>query len=298
MKDHISVKTDAIQTARHGEHESTVLFDTGPTAAAWEQNVRRLKPDLSKIDTIVLSHWHRDHSGGMLKAVQMINDARRASGKGPVIVDLHPDRPDYRGIQMPPPYPTISLEADPTFEELSAAGATVNLAGTSHVIQHAAFGISGEIARLSNYENGLRRGMRFIKSDNRWIEDTLVGDERYLVCHLKGWSRLSASSQNANDYVDRGIVVFTGCGHAGVVNTCWDAIKALPGVQLHAVMGGFHLADAEDESVGKTVEDLKALKPSVLLPGHCSGWRVKQRLEQAMPGTLAPSTVGTRFTFV
>lgn len=46
-----------------------------------------------------------------------------------------------------------------------------------------------------------------------------------------------------------------------------------------------------------TVEDFKELKPKVLVPGHCSGWRVKHEIEKEMPGTLAPCTVGTKFKF-
>jgi 7,8-dihydropterin-6-yl-methyl-4-(beta-D-ribofuranosyl)aminobenzene 5'-phosphate synthase len=51
------------KTATKDGRKSTVLFDTGPEEDVWERNVKRLNPDLSSIDTIVLSHWHRDHSG-------------------------------------------------------------------------------------------------------------------------------------------------------------------------------------------------------------------------------------------
>jgi len=53
----------AFETATKDGRKSTILFDTGPEEDVWERNVKRLKPDLSSIDTIVLSHWHRDHSG-------------------------------------------------------------------------------------------------------------------------------------------------------------------------------------------------------------------------------------------
>jgi 7,8-dihydropterin-6-yl-methyl-4-(beta-D-ribofuranosyl)aminobenzene 5'-phosphate synthase len=63
-------------------------------------------------------------------------------------------------------------------------------------------------------------------------------------------------------------------------------------------MGGFHLADAEPPQIEQTVQDLKALDPQIMLPGHCSGWKVKYQIEKEMPGRMAPSTVGTKFTFV
>jgi 7,8-dihydropterin-6-yl-methyl-4-(beta-D-ribofuranosyl)aminobenzene 5'-phosphate synthase len=63
-------------------------------------------------------------------------------------------------------------------------------------------------------------------------------------------------------------------------------------------MGGYHLADADPLQIEQTVKDLKALDPQIMLPGHCSGWKVKYQIEREMPGRLAPSTVGTKFSFV
>lgn len=51
------------QTATKNGVKRTVLFDTGPEEDVWERNVKRLKSDISQIELIVLSHWHRDHSG-------------------------------------------------------------------------------------------------------------------------------------------------------------------------------------------------------------------------------------------
>ena len=96
---------------------------------------------------------------------------------------------------------------------------------------------------------------------------------------------------------DRGIVLFTGCSHAGVINASKHAVELGGGSPLYAVVGGFHLADAEAPQLHETVQDFKALFPKLLLPGHCSGWRVKCKIEQEMPGCLAPLTVGTKFTF-
>jgi 7,8-dihydropterin-6-yl-methyl-4-(beta-D-ribofuranosyl)aminobenzene 5'-phosphate synthase len=95
----------------------------------------------------------------------------------------------------------------------------------------------------------------------------------------------------------KGIVVFTGCSHAGVVNASKHALDlAGPAVPLYAVVGGYHLVGPFNEPlVPETVQDLKKLGPKVLLPGHCSGWRVKYEIERQMPGVLAPSTVGTHF---
>jgi 7,8-dihydropterin-6-yl-methyl-4-(beta-D-ribofuranosyl)aminobenzene 5'-phosphate synthase len=69
------------------------------------------------------------------------------------------------------------------------------------------------------------------------------------------------------------------------------------GVGLHGVIGGFHLADAETPQLNDTARDIAKSNPKILLPGHCTGWRAKYVMEKEMPGKLAPSTVGTKFTF-
>lgn len=93
-------------------------------------------------------------------------------------------------------------------------------------------------------------------------------------------------------------MVFTGCSHAGVINATKHAVSlAAAGTDtpIYAVIGGFHLAGLEEPKVPNTVKDFKELKPKMLIPGHCSGWRVKYEIEREMPGVLAPCTVGTKF---
>ena len=96
------------------------------------------------------------------------------------------------------------------------------------------------------------------------------------------------------DGIGKGLVVFTGCGHAGVVNTARHAVR-LAGGPLHAIVGGYHLADADGVKIDATVEDLAKLDPQILLARHCTGWRAKFQMEQAMPGRLAPSSVGLTY---
>ncbi|KAK4569599.1 hypothetical protein LTR86_003362 [Recurvomyces mirabilis] len=279
-----------ITGVKDGERH-TVLFDTGPEEHIFELNAKRLRAPLGDIETIQLSHWHRDHSGGMPKVLSMAN-AMKAPGSAPIIVDLHPDRPDYRGIMAMAP---VSLEADPTFAEIEAAGGKVDKHDEAHNIAFNFFQVSGEIPRTTKYEGGLKRGVRYMEAEGKWKEDTLIKDERFLMCKLKElftWSRHTLIGVA----VGKGIVVFTGCSHAGVANASRHALTLGKGTPLHAVMGGYHLADGEPEAISSTVADLKALEPTVLITGHCTGWRAKFAIEQAMPGKLVPSFVGSRLT--
>ena len=176
------------QTAVKDGVRRTVLFDTAPEEDVWDKNARKLRASIEDIEHIHLSHWHRDHSGGMLRAIQMINVAKerseRPGAKRPLVADLHPARPMFRGIKTP--FGPISLEADPSFEEVEAAGAKVSKQSEAHTICDGLFQASGFIPRVVPYELGLRNGMRMDSMDKGWIDDTLMADERLLMCNVKG----------------------------------------------------------------------------------------------------------------
>ncbi|KAL1956450.1 hypothetical protein VTO42DRAFT_7248 [Malbranchea cinnamomea] len=241
-------------TAIKGEERRTMLFDTGPEEDIWARNVGRLRPDLVSVERIQLSHWHCDHSGGMLRAIRLINEAKQKSSnvtpalKEPVVVDVHPSRPDYRGVRIESKI--ISLEADPTLKEIEEAGARLETNDKPHTVLDGMFLVSGEIPRVTEYETGLKHAIRFNKSTGQRTEDEFIRDERFLGCKLKGAA-------------DKGIVVVTGCSHAGVVNTTKHAIKLI-GKPVYAVFGGYHLAASDIGYVQATVRDLKRLDPKIL----------------------------------
>ena len=97
-------------------------------------------------------------------------------------------------------------------------------------------------------------------------------------------------------------MVFTACSHAGVVNATKHAMELAStvceggsSIPLYAVVGGYHLVYPNEVIIPDTVRDIKALKPQLVMAGHCTGWRAKQAIENEMPGTLAPLTVGTQY---
>lgn len=124
----------------------------------------------SSIDRVVLSHWHRDHSGAITSLVALLKTQRDGDRDGDddgsvVTVDLHPDRPIARGI-APPPYDKViaRLPEDPSFQELKDAGARLELHRQGHIVGDGAVWVSGEIPRVTEFEMGLPGGMR-------WYED-------------------------------------------------------------------------------------------------------------------------------
>lgn len=112
-------------------------------------------------------------------------------------MDVHPVRPAYRGVQADRP---ISLEADPSFEEMEASGGTLLKSNQPHTVLDDFFLVSGEIPRKTSYEDGIHGGLRFNDSTKQWEEDTLIMEERYVMCNLKGTPR---SIRSGRSYMNR-----------------------------------------------------------------------------------------------
>jgi 7,8-dihydropterin-6-yl-methyl-4-(beta-D-ribofuranosyl)aminobenzene 5'-phosphate synthase len=266
-------------TGRRGELRHTMLFDVGPYADLWLDNAGRLDVDLSSIEHVFLSHWHFDHSGGFPKVVAAIAAARAAAGLTPPIVDLHPDRPDQRGILLPSGL-MIMLPKEPSFEDIARAGGTIAASKEPHAICGGFFFGSGTINRVTDYETGLAGHHTFRGDEGR--PDPLIMDERFVAAYVRG----------------RGVTVLSACSHAGIVNACLGAKQHFPNTPIDLVLGGYHLAGkAMEQRIEPTIRDLeRRVGPRLVAPGHCTGWRAKARLAHAFaPGRYAPSVVGTLY---
>jgi len=121
----------------------------------------------------------------MLKAIQMITEAKGSNNQAPEVqVDLHPDRPDFRGFKMGPKI--VSMQADPSFAEINTAGGAVKMGEEGHTVLDDFFHVSGYIPKVVGYENGLENGMRYSQQTGKWEIDEAVTDERFLICNLRG----------------------------------------------------------------------------------------------------------------
>lgn len=270
----------AVVTGRAGNEEHTLLYDVGPRPDLWLENAANLGVELAGIEAMFLSHWHADHSFGFPQVAEAISRARREAGLAePLVVSLHPDRPDRRGILVPGGGVRL-LAAEPTFEAIAAAGATIEKHGRPHLLCNGFFYGSGEIERETAYEKGLVGHHTF--HGEQGTPDPLILDERFLAARVKG----------------RGTTVLSACSHAGVVNACLGAQKAFDRARIDLVLGGFHLAGkGMEQRIEATLRDLKErVRPRLLAPGHCTGWRAKAALATAFaPGRYAPSVVGSSY---
>lgn len=268
-----------IITARIGRDKQTVIFDAGPEAYAVSRNGALLKAPFGEATALVLSHGHWDHAGGLVEAIRLVaanNDGRN------IECHVNPGMFAERGmlrrggeclLQKPVPIPN----------ELIEAGAFVVNDAEARLICDSVFYLSGEIPRVTPYERGLPGHVKRAADGKSWEPDPLILDERYLAVHVK----------------NKGIVVFTACSHAGVVNVLTDARKVFDDVPLHAVMGGFHLSGEDVEPViPETVRDIKTFGLKRIVPAHCTGWRAVNALVNTFGAdVIVPSAVGKQFTF-
>lgn len=265
-------------TAWRGAASHTVLFDTGPEDYAFERNVTRLGADLGIVESIVLSHGHWDHAGAMLLALNLIRS--RAGGRK-IPFYAHPGMFHSRAVKLPNGT-LLRLEDVPSVKDLTAFGAEVMVTDEPQALLDGMFFVSGEIPRVTPYERGLPGQVRLMEDGESWESDELLMDERFLAVNV----------------ADKGLVVLSACSHAGIVNVLMHARDSFPGVPLHAVMGGLHLAGPNEAVIPQTVEGLRAFNLKAIAAGHCTGWHALTALANAFGDKiLAPSAVGKRYTF-
>jgi 7,8-dihydropterin-6-yl-methyl-4-(beta-D-ribofuranosyl)aminobenzene 5'-phosphate synthase len=278
--DHLCVAChgfSALASARLGDRTSTILFDVGPYADVWLANADRLAVDLAGIDLLFLSHWHWDHTGGVPEVVAAIAAARAARGRPPLIVDVHPDRPDQRGV-LTPLGSFAMLPEEPTFAAIEDAGGVIAAGAYGHPIGDALFHASGEVPRITPYETGLAGHHTWRNGAAK--ADEMIREERFVAARVRG----------------RAVTVLTACSHAGVVNVALEAQKLAPNDGIDLLVGGYHLAGGPVEGrIEETVRDLVEIGPRIVAPGHCTGWRAAAALAGAFPNTFGPSVVGSRY---
>lgn len=251
-----------------GESCRKALLDTGSSVEGLVHNLRALGVEPGEIEAIVISHGHFDHTMGL-------NGLARGVRPLPPVV-VHPDVWLRRRIAIPGQEP---FELPTTSKDkLRAAGFPVIEDRNPSFLLDGGLLVTGEIERTTEFERGFAVHQAF--RDGEWQPDPLVQDDQALVGHVRG----------------KGLVVITGCSHAGVINTVRYARKITGVDRVYAVIGGFHLGTPLFEPIIEpTVKALGEFQPRVIVPTHCTGWRAAHALEAAFPKAFVPGSVGTRY---
>ena len=258
-------------TAKLGGATQTLLFDTGPDEWVFERNVTRLGLDLGAVGGVVLSHGHWDHGGALPRALAMTT---QANGGKPVPVYLHPEMFALRATKAKDGK-LQPMEPVPGAAVLAGHGGEAVVSREAQSVLGDAFFISGEIPRKTPFERGFPGQVRQMP-DGSWVSDEIMPDERFVAVNVSG----------------KGLVVFTACSHAGLINVLLHARERFPDVPLYGVVGGFHLSGSTEAIIPETVAALSQFDLKLIAAGHCTGWRAINALASAYGDAVVPSAVG------
>ena len=263
--------------SKAGGREHTMLFDTGTEGAVFIRNCRNLGLDLGTVEEIAITHGHWDHMGALPAAIDAIV-ARR--GHGAVTVHVNPGMFTERAIRLSSGriVPVVNV---PLPSEMEEHGATVVNRTEERLLLNGHFYYSGEIPRVTSFEKGREDHLCRKHPEAPWEPDPSLLDERMLVAKVRGL----------------GLIVFSSCSHAGIVNVCTHVRTLFPDTPIHAVVGGLHLGGVMERNIPETVEGLRPFDIGHIISGHCTGWRALHALASAFGEAVSQSAVGTTYTF-
>lgn len=278
-----------------GQEERRYLLDFGFTPDVYLNNIEIMKIDPARVDALIISHGHYDHTGGLMglleaKRAVMRRDLRLYTGGEDDFCHRYGRKPDGSFVEFGSPLDRRRLRALDVATVLSEAPI---------VIEGHAF-TTGVIPR-TDFEHIL---------PNTWVKygvyDGLGCDTGTYLNHHFTAAELAGSpepDQHWHEHAtcfrlgDRGLVVISSCSHCGIVNTVRRAQQVSGVDKIYALVGGFHLAPASDDYLRQVMTALNGFDIEHIFPMHCSGQNFVELAKKMMPEKLVLCATGSSFTF-
>ncbi len=258
-------------TAVQDGFERHILIDVGQSHEALLHNMKLMAIDPASIDAIVLTHCHYDHTMGLAEVLKAI-------GKTDLPVIAHPSLFKLNFIDKPY-LRHVGVMAKDARENLEKNGALLFLTADSLQLLPGLV-TTGYIPRHTDFEE-VGIALKTIDSQGRIVPDAM-DDDISVIGAIKG----------------KGIVVLSGCSHAGIVNITKRAIELSGISKVAAVIGGLHLVEAPQERIEKTVDALYSLISGSIYAGHCTGFNAQFELRKKFGARFMPLQTGNSFEFV
>lgn len=242
-----------------------ILFDVGQYGKLIVFNSKKLGINLANIDYIILSHRHYDHTGGLLKILKHI--------KKRVYIIAHPllfkpniiKKPYLRDVGIP-------FKKD----VLEKHGAKFVLTKDPLELIEGVL-ITGEVPRRTEFEKPIETFT--LNNSGKLIPDMLM-DDISLIINVK----------------NKGLVLVTGCSHAGIVNIVKYAKELTKETSINSIIGGLHLVNASEERIEKTIRKLHEENVKTVHAGHCTGFKAHMMFSRKYKGIY--NIIYTGYTIV
>ena len=253
-----------------GEEKHTILFDTGYSKVGVLHNLAQLGLNIEDIEVIVLSHGHMDHTGSLNAILDKI--------PGTIPLVLHPGAFVYPRYTRQPNGSKNIWPQTLTRDALAQKNVKIVESKTPTLIADGMIMVTGEVERTTSFEKGMPNAL--VEKNGDIVQDPIM-DDQAIVMKLDG----------------KGLVVISGCAHAGIVNTLAFAQKTIGEQSIHAVLGGFHLSGPFFEKIhDETIQGIKKMDPDVIMPMHCTGLKAINRFQKEFPSSFVLNSVGSKMT--
>ena len=239
-----------------------LLLDTGQSISA-AHNADLLDVDLSRVNQIVLSHGHFDHTGGLFPVLRRIKKTVDIVAHPDIWADKYSGREgqDYRYIGIP--HHRHLLES---------LGANFKLTAEPTRISENIM-TTGEIPMVTDFERV--EPYLLVKEGSGFQPDEVLDDQALII------------------NMEVGLVVLLGCAHRGIINTLYQAQKLTGVKKVYTVLGGCHLMDASEERIRLTTDALKEMGVQKLGVSHCTGLRAACHMAREFGESFFFNNAGT-----